>query len=110
MATKSIVITVPHDLGAEAAKKRIAEGIERLRREYIDKIAHSKVTWTGDKADLQVVAFGQTTSAQIDVQSNSLRIEVRLPWILSALSNKVQAILTSNAKDSLKLEHLPPKS
>lgn len=108
--SKSIVVTVPHNLGAEAAQKRVAEGIERLRRDYIDKLAHSEVGWTGGRADLRVVAFGQTTIAQIDVQSEFLRIEVHLPWILAGLSSKVQAALTSRAEASLAIEHIPPKS
>ena len=41
--SKTIVITVPHNLGAEAARKRIADAIEKLRRDYVDKIAHSEV-------------------------------------------------------------------
>ncbi|KAB2955590.1 MAG: hypothetical protein F9K16_15195, partial [Thermoanaerobaculia bacterium] len=99
-----------HNLGAEVAQKRVAEGVERLRRDYIDKLAHSEVVWTDRKADLRVVAFGQTTTAQIDVQSDLLRIEVQLPWILATLSNKVQAVLAGRAKDSLAIEHIPPKS
>lgn len=107
--SKSIVVTLPHDLGAEAAQKRVAERIELLRREYIDKLAYSEVNWTGARADLRVVAFGQTTIAQLDVQSDSLRIEVQLPWLLAALSNKIQGVLTSNAKDSLRIGRTPPK-
>jgi putative polyhydroxyalkanoate system protein len=106
--SKAIVVTVPHNLGAEAAKKRIADAIEKLRRDYVDKIAHSEVLWTGDRADLRVAAFGQTTTAQIDVLNEALRIEVQLPWILAALSNKIQDALTTTAKDTLKLG--PPKA
>jgi hypothetical protein len=108
--SKSIVVTMPHDLGAEVAKKRVAERIELLRHDYIDKLAYSEVNWTGNRANLRVVAFGQTATAQLDVQSDSLRIEVQLPWILAALSNKIQDVLTNNAKDSLRIGHTPPKS
>jgi hypothetical protein len=38
-----IVITLPHRLGAEEAKRRIAGGIEPLRRDYIDKLAYSEI-------------------------------------------------------------------
>lgn len=108
--SKSIVVTVPHDLGAELAKKRVAEGIERLRRDYVDKLAHSEIAWTGDRADLKVVAFGQTTAARIDVQTDSLRIEVWLPWILSALTSRIQTVLARSAEGALQIEHKPPKS
>ncbi len=107
---KSIVIVVPHDLGAEAAKKRIAERIEFLRTAYIDKLAYSEVNWTGDRADLRVVAFGQTVTAQVEVMPDSLRIEAQLPWLIASLANKIQGVLTNNAKESLQIGYTPPKS
>jgi len=106
---KSIVITVPHNLGADAAKKRICERIEALRTAYLDKLAYTEINWTGEKADLRVVALGQTVTAQIDVMPESLRIEVQLPWLLAVLGNKIQGVLTSNAQESLRIGYTPPK-
>jgi hypothetical protein len=108
--SKSIVVTVPHRLGAEEAKRRISEKIDALRRDYVDKLAYSEVNWTGGRADLRVVALGQTTIGQLDVMPDSLRIEVRLPWILASLSSRIQGVLTSNAQDSLQIGHTPPKT
>jgi hypothetical protein len=102
---KSIVVTVPHQLGAELARKRVAEGIEQLRTTYIDKIAHSEIAWTGDRADVKVVAFGQSASARIDVLNDQLRIEVFLPWIIAALAGRVQSALTTSAESALRIEH-----
>jgi hypothetical protein len=107
--SNSIVITVPHNLGAEEAKKRIAERIDHLRRDYIDKLAYSEINWSGDTADLRVVAFGQTATGKIDVMRDALRIEVLLPWILAALTGKIQGVLKSNAEESLRIGHTPPK-
>jgi hypothetical protein len=106
---KSIVVTVPHDLGADAAKDRVAKGIERLRTDYLDKIARSEVSWSGNKADVRVSALGQTLTAQLDVQNDSLRIEVRLLGILSSLLNKTQDRLIDSVKSSLRIERAPPK-
>ncbi len=107
--SKSIVIVVPHNLGAEAAKKRISERIEALRSAYIDKLGYAEISWTGDRADLRVVALGQTVTAQIDVLPDSLRIEAQLPWLLASLGNKIQGVLASNAKESLQIGYTPPK-
>ncbi len=87
--SKSIIVSLPHDLGVEAAKKRVSERINLLRHEYLDKLAYSEVAWTGDRADVRVVALGQTITAQLDVKPDSLRIEVRLPWVLAILSDKI---------------------
>jgi isopentenyl diphosphate isomerase/L-lactate dehydrogenase-like FMN-dependent dehydrogenase len=94
---------------AEEAKRRIAEQLEHLRRDYIDKLAYSEVNWNGTAADLQVVAFDQTVTGKICIMRDSLRIEVQLPWILAALTGKIQGVLKSNAKESLQIGHSPPK-
>jgi hypothetical protein len=49
--SNSIVITLPHHLGVEEAKRRIAGRIELLRRDYIDKLAYSEVNWNGEVTD-----------------------------------------------------------
>jgi hypothetical protein len=108
--SNSIVITVPHRLGAEEAKRRIANGIELLRRDYIDKLAYSEVNWNGDTANLRVVAFGQTATAQLYIMNDAVRIEVQLPWILAALTGKIQGVLKSSAEESLLIGHTPPKT
>jgi hypothetical protein len=108
--SNSIVITLPHRLGAEEAKRRIAGGIEILRRDYIDKLAHSEANWNGDTANVRVVAFGQTATAQLYVMNDALRIEVQLPWILATLTAKIQNVLKTNAEESLRIGHTPPKA
>lgn len=108
--SQSIVITLPHRLGAAEAKKRIAEQMEILRRGYLDKLAHTEASWNGDTADVRVVAFGQVITGQICVLSDSLRIEVWLPWFLAALTGRIQSVLKSHAEDTLRIGHSPPKT
>lgn len=108
--SNSIVITVPHNLGATEAKRRITERMDVLRRDYLDKVAYSEVNWSGDTADLRVVAFGQTVTGKIGVLNDSLHIEVQLPWILAALTGKIQGVLKNNAEESLRIGHTPPQA
>jgi putative polyhydroxyalkanoate system protein len=108
--SNSIVITIPHRLGADEAKKRIAERIELLRQEYINKIGSSEATWNGNTVDLRVMFLGQTVTGKIYVMNDSLRIEVELPWMLAALAGKIQGVLQSNAEQSLRIGHSPPKA
>jgi hypothetical protein len=51
-----------------------------------------------------------TATAQVYVLDDALRIEVQLPWILAALTGKIQGILKSNAEESLRIGHTPPKA
>ena len=105
--TKSIVVTVPHNLGLAEAKKRVNERIELLRSTYVDKLAHSEMNWEGDTANLRVVALGQTATGRVDVTGDAMRIEVELPWMLAMLSGKVEGLLNANVRETLQIGHMP---
>jgi hypothetical protein len=106
---KSISITLPHALGAAEAKRRVQEQIDRVCAAYVDKIGHSRVSWTGDEAKFDVSALGQASSGTIAVFPDSLRIDVQLPWILAALSGKVEGFLKSNATDAIRIGNMSKK-
>ena len=108
--SNSIVVTIPHRLGAEEAKRRISERIELLRQDYINKIGYSEANWNGDTADLRIVFLGQTVTGKICVTADSLRIEVQLPWFLAALSDRIRGFLQTNAEESLRIGYTPPKA
>lgn len=99
----TITVTVPHDLGVETAKKRLAERLEMLQRDYVDKIAHSEVTWAGDVATIRVTALGQQAMAQMFVLADMVRIEVQLPWLLAAIAGRVKDFISRNASDVLRI-------
>jgi hypothetical protein len=61
--SNSFVLTVPHRLGTQEAKRRIVEQIELLQ-DCIDKLAYSEANWNGEIANLRIVAFGQTVRRQ----------------------------------------------
>ncbi len=104
---KPIVVTVPHHLSAAEARRRIAAEIEHFRSAYVDKLAHSEVTWAGDSADISVVALAQEVKARIDVMAHNVRIEIILPWILASLAGPIQERLTSTTRETLAIGHSP---
>jgi hypothetical protein len=108
--SKSIVISVPHALGQDEARRRVAFEINQLKSAYVDKFAHSEVNWAGDVADIRIIALAQEITAHIDVTADSVRIEVFLPWILASLASRVQSRLTTSARDTLALTHSAKKN
>ena len=107
--SKSIVITVPHALGKDEARRRVAFEIDQLKSAYVDKFAHSEVRWLGDAADIRVVALAQEIKAHIDVASDVVRVEILLPWLLASLAGRVESRLTTTARDTLALIQSPKK-
>jgi hypothetical protein len=103
--SKSIVVTIPHDLGAAEARRRIAEGLGPLQQSFAGKLT-SDVKWDGNHADINVGALGQKVTARLDIEQSSVRVEVQLPFLLAALANKIQPYLQKAGSDMLRL---PPK-
>lgn len=102
---KSIIVTIPHDLGAAEARRRLAEGLGPLQQSFAGKLT-SDVQWSGNHADIKVGALGQKVTAQLEVEQAQVRIEVQLPFLLAALANKIQPYLQKSGTDMLRL---PPK-
>lgn len=105
--SKSIVITLLHNLSTVEARRRIAAEIEQFKSAYVDKLAHSEVNWTGDSADIRVIALAQEIKARIDVMAQSVRIEIILPWLLASLAGPIQQRLTSTTRERLAIGHEP---
>ncbi len=100
-----ITITVPHKLGVDAARKRVAEQLVKLQQEYVSKVAHSDIEWNGDVATVNVAALGQQARAEITVLADMLRVDIHLPMLLSMFAGKVKQLASSKANDALRIGH-----
>lgn len=91
---KPMVVEIPHELGREEARRRIESGMAKARA-ALDKsgIAINTLTWTGDRLDYSVSALTQTVDGQIDVGQDVVRVEVRMPLLLSMFAAKIQKIV-----------------
>ena len=99
--TQPIDIDLPHNLGKDEARRRIANNIHKLQ-EHIPGGATVQSGWNGDQLNLQVAAMGEAVNATIDVQETKVHLKVLLPGMLGMFSGLVQAALQK--KGSLLLE------
>jgi len=107
---KSIVISVPHNLGIDEARRRVATEIDQLRNEYVNKFAHSEIVWAANSADIRAFVLAQEIKGHIDVLADSVRIEIILPWLLAKLAAPLQEKLAATTKETLALGYNPKKS
>src|SRR5688572_21282692 len=98
--TAPIQVDLPHQLGAEEAKRRIDGGIGRLK-DFIPGAADVRSAWTGDRLGLQITAMGQEVNAQLDVRDTYVRVEVLLPPALAFFGKAIEAALRRKGKDLL---------
>ena len=87
--SRPIVVTLPHQLGADEARRRIAANVGTISDHIPGGASHLESSWTGNRLTLQIRALGQDVTSHIDVEANSVRLEVRLPAFLSIFSGKV---------------------
>ena len=88
---KPLVVDIPHDLGRDEAKRRLVDGTDRIKQ-LLGKSGFqvAAMTWTGDHLDFAISALGQKVDGQIDVNAETVRVEVRLPLLLALFAEKVQ--------------------
>ena len=99
--SQPIDVDLPHSLGKDEARRRIANNVHKLR-EHIPGGAKVQSGWTGDQLNLQIAAMGESVNATIDVQDTKVHLKVLLPGMLGMFSGIVQAALQK--KGSVLLE------
>ena len=90
--TQPIEVDLPHNLGKDEARRRIANNVHKLQ-EHIPGGAEVQSGWTGDQLNLDVAAMGQAVAATIDVMETKVRMKVLLPPMLGMFSGMIQAAL-----------------
>ena len=99
--TQPIDVDLPHNLGKDEARRRIANNVHKLE-EHIPGGARVQSGWSGDQLNLTVAAMGESINATIDVMENKVHLKVLLPGMLGMFSGMVQAALQK--KGSVLLE------
>jgi putative polyhydroxyalkanoate system protein len=87
-----IEVDLPHNLGKDEARRRIANNIHKLEQ-HIPGGAKVQSGWSGDQLNLSVAAMGETVNATIEVMDSKVHLRVLLPGMLGMFSGMIQAAL-----------------
>ncbi len=104
--SKPIDIDLPHQLGKDEARRRIAGNIGSLER-HIPGGANVQSSWNGDVLSLSVQAMGEQVHGQIDVQEALVNVKLALPGMLGMFSGVVAGMLKSQGGHLLE-DHSKP--
>ena len=96
-----IEVDLPHKLGRDEARRRIANNIHKLEQ-MIPGESVVQSSWAGDELSLAIGALGQSVDAKILVEETLVRVRMLLPPMLGMLAQPIQAMLRS--KGGLLLE------
>ena len=99
-----IEVDLPHNLGKDEARRRIANNVHRLT-DHIPGGAQVESGWTGDQLNLRVQAMGESVQSAIDVQETKVRVKVLLPGMLGMFSGLIQGALQKKGSVLLEDHH-----
>ena len=99
-----IEVDLPHQLGKDEARRRIANNVHKLQ-DHIPGGAQVQSGWAGDQLSLNVQALGEAVHATIDVEETKVRLRVLLPGMLGMFSGVVQAALQKKGSVLLEDHH-----
>ena len=102
--TQPIEVDLPHRLGKDEARRRIANNIHKLET-HIPGGAAVQSGWAGDQLNLDVAAMGQSVTAQIDVEESRVRLKVLLLPMLAMFSGLIQGALQKKGSVLLEDHH-----
>jgi len=102
--SQPIEVDLPHSLGKDEARRRIANNIHRLR-EHIPGGAQVESGWSGDQLNLRVQALGDSVQTAIDVEETKVHVKVLLPGLLGMFAGPIQAMLQKKGNLLLEDKH-----
>jgi Putative polyhydroxyalkanoic acid system protein (PHA_gran_rgn) len=98
---RPVDVELPHRLGRDEARRRIANNIHKLRDHIPGGAAQVNSNWEGDQLNLDINAMGQKVAALIDVEETKVRCRVMLPGMLAFFAGPIEAALNRKGKDLL---------
>ncbi|HEV7876649.1 polyhydroxyalkanoic acid system family protein [Bradyrhizobium sp.] len=92
-----LVISIPHRLGRDEARRRLQTGLTRAAASVpVLKVDEEK--WNGDRMVFRVRALGQAAGGHVDVEDDHVRVEVTLPWLLQRFAEVAQSAIKNRGR------------
>jgi len=91
--SKPLVISIPHQLGKQEARRRLQDGLGSAGASFRHLFSIDEQTWTGDHLEFRVSALGQSVTGSVDVAEDYVKLEVYLPWLLAMLAETLQPLI-----------------
>lgn len=89
--SKPTIVDIPHQLGANEARRRIEQGFAKFAAEVGGSaVAQVRHDWIGDQMTFSFGALGQFISGIVHVRDASVRLEVTLPGILGVMADALR--------------------
>jgi hypothetical protein len=92
-----LVVSIPHRLGREEARRRLKAGLTRAATS-IPVLKVDEERWEDNRMVFRVRALGQAAAGHLDVEEDHVRLEVMLPWLLQRFAEVAQVAIQNRGK------------
>jgi putative polyhydroxyalkanoic acid system protein len=92
-----LVVSIPHRLGREEARRRLKAGLTRAAT-GIPVLKVDEERWEDNRMVFRVRALGQAAAGHLDVEEDHVRLEVMLPWLLQRFAEVAQVAIQNRGK------------
>ena len=97
----NIDLKIPHTIGQEEALKRIKKLLTNLQEEHAKTIRNVKEKWNGQEGSFNFSAKGFQVSGKIYVGVDTVRINSRLPFVLTFYKNTIAKTIWAKGTELL---------
>ena len=87
--SQPLIVSIPHRLGRQEAKRRLDSGIGRLRPELGVFLSGLDYHWEEDTLNFIASALWQRITGRIEVLEDAVRVEIDLPWVMQLLRDTI---------------------
>ena len=98
---RPIEVEVPHKLGKDEARRRIAANVHKLKDQIPGGANRVDSNWSGDELNLKLEAMGQAMDAAIVVEESKVRVRMMLPPMLGMFARPIEALLSAKGSELL---------
>jgi hypothetical protein len=99
--SRTITVSLPHELGEEEARRRLINGIADLRGRFPGPLQNARETWNGNTMEFTASAIGQTVTGRVQVQPKHVIVQVDLPLLLAMLAERLLPQIEKEGKRML---------
>jgi Putative polyhydroxyalkanoic acid system protein (PHA_gran_rgn) len=86
----SYQVSVPHQLGRDAARNRVELFLEAVQRDYAAQISNVQGGWTGDQLQFSFVAMGLSIRGTMVVEESAVQVFGPLPLAAALFRGRVE--------------------
>lgn len=86
-----IQISVPHQLGQQAAKDRVQLFLDSLQREYASQISQVQGDWENNRLQFGFHTSGLPIACTLDVEQERVQVRSSLPLAAALFRGKIES-------------------